>query len=67
MVISTAFYRSHIDKCPVLNISVKLIKYKTTETPKIDNMTNFNFYILKFKVDEFLVTLVGLLVNWSNW
>ena len=56
MVISKAFCGSHIDKCPVLNISVKLIKYKTTETPKFDNMTNFNFYILKLKVDDLFVT-----------
>ena len=67
MLLSKAFCGSHIDKCPVLNISVKLIKYKTTETAKFDNMTNFNSYILKLKVDDFLVTLAGLLINWSSW
>ena len=66
MLLSKAFCGSHIDKCPVLNISVKLIKYKTTETAKFDNMTNFNSYILKLKVDDFLVTLAGLLINWSS-
>ena len=43
MAISTAFYGSHIDKCPVLNMLLKLIKYKTTETLKIEKRTNFYF------------------------